>query len=192
MPPTTNPPPVMPPPVMPQPGPDAGTVGPTRDAGRAPDAAMPTCATLPTCIAALQADCMTAGACVQQRAGRNGGGGICYASGVKVLPVMPMGGMGGGGGLVTQVLKADGTLCYTVTVENGGRGGVTAYTYANEMGAMVARVTTQTGLANVTCAGETNPQVVMTGCLGPAMTLGGGGGGRGGGGATMCMTGTCM
>jgi hypothetical protein len=183
--PGTTPPSTAPPntpPTMPPPLPDAGAVGPARDGGRPRDAAPapPAVSCAPKCIAALQAECTPSGSCVQQRTGR-GGGPTCYANGVKFLPAMGTSGAG------TRVLKPDGTLCYTVTVENGGRGSIVAFTYSGPAGEMVARVTDQNGLATVTCAGAVNPEVVMTACLGPAMATGG----RGGGGNT-CTAGTCM
>src|SRR5581483_5096590 len=92
------------------------------------------CSAAPDCTVTLQADCQPSGSCIQQRAGRNGGGGICYSNGVKFLPLAPMGGGGGFGGAGTQVLKADNTVCYTVTVQGGGRGGITSFTYNDAMG----------------------------------------------------------
>jgi hypothetical protein len=188
-PPTNNPPggntgPGNPPPTMP--APDAGAVFQGPDAGVRRDAAPtmpPPSSCAPKCLAALEADCMPSGACMQQRAGRGGAPATCYANGVKFLPMAAMGGTS-----VTRVTKPDGTLCYTLTVEAGG-GGVTAFTYGDPSGNLVARVTNQNGLSFVTCAGEMTPQAVMTGCLGPAMMTGGG---RGGGGGNMCSAGMCM
>jgi hypothetical protein len=154
----TKPPPSPPPDAAVPPPPvlrDAGV--PVRDAAPPPNACQ-----FPKCVAALFADCMPTGKCVQQRS--MGGGGIssnvCYGNGVKLVTSV----MGGRNATTAiKVFKADGTLCYTVEPEQRG-GGVNAVLYRDASGQAVASATVDRNTLAVACTGTTTPQSVATSC----------------------------
>jgi predicted small lipoprotein YifL len=167
------------------------TPGPTRDASvvippTPVDAAPPTMTPPdscppPSCLAKLQASCIGAGRCVQQRAmGRNAGANVCWSNGVKAQSV------GGMGQFAVVVSNPDGTLCYIVEMSNNG--GVRALTYSTPDRKVVARATLESGcFSTVTCTGEMNPQATKTACL-PALAAVGTSTNC----ASACSTGTCM
>jgi hypothetical protein len=162
---------------------DAGPANP-----RLPDAAVPACANLPSCLATLAATCPATGACTMQR--QMGNTNQCYMNGVKVIA-------SGGGQASARVTQTDGrTLCYTVAgnLRGGGGGAGASLTYSDSSARVLATGTFQGGGGGgqivVSCAGAMAVPVSVPLACAPGATALLGLVGVGGGGM-MCTNGTC-
>jgi hypothetical protein len=153
---------------------DAGAT-PRLDAGAiTPPPPMANC-DFPRCIRDLQAACLPAGTCTQQRSGGSNPS-ICYANGVKFLSSPGA----GRNNFMLRVLAPGNTPCYTIQSESRGAG-VVGINYFNPRGQMVASGFIERGTLYITCSDQMVPQPVALSCQPGVM-----------GGGTMCTAGSCM
>jgi hypothetical protein len=147
--------PIMPPPIMPPPG-------PPRDAGALPRDAARACA-FPDCIIKLMSQCLTEGACTQQRTGANNATtNACYANGVRLIATPT--GNGRGQNVNVRVFSPDGRLCYSFEPQMSRGGGVNAALYRDYLGNVVAAASNDRGYLAIICNGQMNPTVVEATC----------------------------